>query len=155
MHSRLQLALGCAAALAIAGCGSGSSKPSGTEERRTAAPPAHTGAAPPASSLQRSTTPNYAPPPAGAPKSGTVDIAYREIAIDPDTVKVKVGTTVRWTNYDPVEHNVTSESGPAHFSSGNFSEGHTFEVKLTRPGTLHYQCTLHPATMNGTIQVVN
>ena len=40
-----------------------------------------------------------------------MQIAYRNIAIAPDTVRVKVGSTIRWTNYDSVEHNVTSEGG--------------------------------------------
>ena len=66
-----------------------------------------------------------------------------------------MGTTVRWTNYDSVEHNVTSKSGPQSFASGNFGEGHTFEVKLNRPGVIHYECTIHPASMNGTIEVVS
>ncbi len=87
-------------------------------------------------------------------KSGTVQIAYRNIAIDPDTVRVKVGSTIKWTNYDPVEHNVTSKSGPHKFASKNFAEGRTFEFKMTKPGIIHYQCTIHPATMNGTIEVV-
>ena len=61
---------------------------------------------------------------------------------------------MRWTNYDGVEHNVTSEGGPQRFASGNFGEGRSFEVKLTHPGTIHYLCTIHPASMNGTIDVV-
>ena len=43
-----------------------------------------------------------------AAQSGTVAIAYRNFAIDPDAVKVKVGSTLKWTNYDPVANNVTS-----------------------------------------------
>jgi plastocyanin len=83
-----------------------------------------------------------------------VPIAYRNIAIDPDTIKVKVGSTIKWTNYDPVEHNVTSKGGPIHFASKNFGEGGTVEFKMTKPGVIHYLCTIHPATMNGTIEVV-
>ena len=101
------------------------------------------------------TTPKNAAPSASAPvQSGTVQIADRNIAIDPDTVKVKVGTTIKWTNYDPVEHNVTSRSGPISFASKDFSEGHGIEYKMTKPGVIHYLCTIHPATMNGTIDVV-
>ena len=33
-------------------------------------------------------------------------------------------------------------------------EGGTFKVKVTRPGLIHYECTIHPTTMNGTIEVV-
>jgi len=98
---------------------------------------------------------NYASPPANAPvQSGVVQISYKEISIEPDTLKVKVGSTIKWTNHDPVEHNVTSESGPAKFASKNFGEGGTFEIKVDKPGVIHYRCTLHPATMNGTIEVV-
>jgi plastocyanin len=61
---------------------------------------------------------------------------------------------VRWTNQDEVEHNVTSEGGPAHFKSQTFGLGRTFEVRFTKPGVVHYECTIHPTTMNGTIEVV-
>jgi plastocyanin len=83
-----------------------------------------------------------------------VPIAYRNIAIDPDTPRVKVGSTIKWTNYDSVEHNVTSKGGVASFASKNFGEGGTYEVKVTKPGIIHYLCTIHPASMNGTIEVV-
>jgi plastocyanin len=83
-----------------------------------------------------------------------VNIAYRNIAIAPDTVKVKVGSTIKWTNYDSIQHNVTSEGGVAKFRSKLLSEGETFEVTATRPGIIHYECTIHPTTMNGTIEVV-
>ncbi len=105
--------------------------------------------------LQTDTTPKYATPETSAPvQSGVVQIEYRNIAINPDAVKVKVGSTVKWTNYDPVEHNVTSKSGPAHFASKNFGEGGTFEYKVTKPGVIHYENTLQPVSMNGTIEVV-
>ena len=73
------------------------------------------------------TTPKYAAPSASAPvQSGTVQIAYRNIAISPDTLAVKVGSTIRWTNYDTVEHNVTSAGRPAAASPPtNFGEGGT------------------------------
>jgi plastocyanin len=129
------------AGCALAGCGSGGSGAGPT----TAA----------GSSLKVTGTPEFASPSASEPvRSGTVQVSYRNITISPDTLRVKAGSTVRWTDFDQVEHNVTSESGPQHFASGNFGEGHTFEVRLTRPGTIHYECTIHPATMNGTIQVL-
>ena len=81
-------------------------------------------------------------------------IAYRNIAIAPDTVRVKVGSTIRWTNFDNIGHNVTSEGGPQHFASKNFGEGATFEIKALKPGVIHYDCTIHPATMNGTVEVI-
>jgi plastocyanin len=144
---RLSPAAFCAAlalAALAAGCGSSGSGTSSATTKSSAS-----------SGLKYDTTPKYASPSSSAPvQSGVVQIAYRDIAINPDTIRVKVGTTIRWTNYDPVEHNVTSKSGPIKFASKNFSEGHTVEFKMTKPGIIHYECTIHPATMNGTIEVV-
>ena len=54
-----------------------------------------------AETLSADTTPKFASPSPSAPvQSGVVQIAYRNIAIAPDTVRVKVGSTIRWTNYD-------------------------------------------------------
>ena len=105
--------------------------------------------------LQAITTPKYASPSSSEPvKSGVVQIAYRNIAIDPDTVRAKVGSTIRWTNEDPEKCNVTSEGGPYKFASKDFREGGSFELKLDKPGLIHYECTYYPTTMNGTIEVV-
>lgn len=153
-----------AAGLALAGCGSSNSSAGASAAHNTPARTAKQdaqgangkgGKSAHSGGLQVDTTPRYAKVPPSAPtQSGTVKIAYRNYAIDPDTVKVKVGSTIEWTNYDPDAHNVTSESGPLKFSSGNFGEGKTFSVKVTKPGVIHYECTLQPTTMNGTIEVV-
>ena len=149
--------------LALAtGCGSSNSSSTETTtvtvggQTRTITGSATTTSKGKAGGLQTNTTPKYGAPPAGAPtQSGAVQIAYRNIAIDPDVLKVKVGSTIKWTNYDPVEHNVTSKGGPSKFASKNFGEGGTFEFKATTAGVIHYECTIHPTTMNGTIEVVN
>jgi plastocyanin len=147
MRGRMSAAAALAALVTAAGCGS-----SGSGSAPTTATMPKSG---PSEGLKAVTAPKYAAPSSSEPvKSGVVEIAYRNIAIDPDTVRVKVGTTIKWTNFDPVEHNVTSKSGPISFSSGNFSEGHTVSFKMTKPGIIHYLCTIHPTTMNGTIEVV-
>jgi plastocyanin len=137
----------CALVTLAAGCGS-----SGSSTKST--PAGSTGIA--AGVRPKGiTTPNYGTPASSAPvQSGTVQIAYRNITIAPDTLKVKVGTTIRWTNDDPIEHNVTSRSGPQAFASKNLSEGDTYQITVTKPGVIHYICTIHPVTMNGTIVVV-
>jgi plastocyanin len=140
--------------LLAAGCGSSGS---GSGSSSTTAAPATTtsSSAPSSGGLKANTTPKYASPSSSSPiQSGVVPIAYRNIAIDPDTLKVKVGSTIKWTNYDSVEHNVTSEGGVAKFASKDFGEGGSYEVKVTKPGIIHYECTIHPASMNGTIEVV-
>ena len=87
-------------------------------------------------------------------QSGLVQIAYRNIAIAPDAVRVKLGSTIKWTNYDSIPHNVTSQGGPQKFASKNFGEGGTFKITAQKPGVIHYENTLQPTTMNGTIEVV-
>jgi plastocyanin len=142
---------GCCALVLAAGCGS--SRSSSTTSSTTSA---STSKANSSGGLKVDTTPKFASAPASAPvKSGVVQIAYRDIAIDPDTVKAKVGSTVRWTNYDPEKCNVASEGGSYKFTSNDFGEGESFELKLSRAGVIHYECTFYPATMNGTIEVVD
>jgi plastocyanin len=156
--SRRMSALLCATvAMIVTGCGGSESKAGGSGSSK-------------ASSASKTTRPkresglevsagksiHYVKVPSNAPaQSGTVQIAYRNIAIEPDAVKVKVGSTIRWTNYDEVPHNVVSESGPMHFASSQFGEGGTYEIKVSKPGVIHYECTLEPTTMNGTIEVVS
>jgi plastocyanin len=145
--NRGMVALAASSALVLAaGCGSSSSSSS------TSAP---TAPAVTSSGIKANTTPQYAAPSASSPvQSGTVAIAYRNIAISPDTLRVKVGSTVKWTSYDSVEHNVTSQGGPQQFASKDIGEGGTFQIKVTKPGVIHYQCTIHPASMNGTIEAI-
>ena len=88
------------------------------------------------------------------PSGAVAEIAYRDVAISPAKARVKVGATIVWTNHDSVEHNVTSLSGPSHFASKNIEEGQSFQFKATRPGTIRYECTIHPTRMQGTIEVV-
>jgi plastocyanin len=155
-HDRPRIGLPARAMPAIALCatlafaaGCGSSSPTSSSNSSAATTKTAGGG------IKYDTTPKYAAPSSSAPvQGGVVPIAYRNIAIDPDTIRVKVGSTIKWTNYDPVEHNVTSESGPIHFASKDFGEGKTVEFKMTKPGVIHYECTIHPATMNGTIEVV-
>jgi len=147
-------ALAAVAVLAlVAGCGSSKSSGSSTNGSSAASTSANTA---PKSGLTTNGKINYASPPANAPvQSGLVKIKYHEITIEPDTLRVKVGSTIEWVNEDPVEHNVTSASGPSKFASGNFGEGHSFKITVTKPGVIHYRCTNHPATMNGAIEVVS
>jgi plastocyanin len=149
VRGALSLAAACAVLALAAGCGSSSSGSNSTTASSTHTKTAASGG------LKAVTTPKYASPSSSEPvKSGVVQIAYRNIAIDPDTVRAKVGSTIKWTNEDPEKCNVTSEGGPYKFASKDFGEGGSFELKLDKPGIIHYECTSYPTTMNGTIEVV-
>jgi len=169
MSRRRQSLLACCALVLLAGCGSSGNTPSTTSSSTTGGAGSTTGKSAGSTTgkgtgsttssgdaLKVATTPKFASPSSSQPvRSGLVQIEYRNIAIDPDTVRVKVGSTIRWTNYDSTQANVTSVSGPQRIASKNFGEGASFEVKVRKPGLIHYVCTLYPVTMNGTIEVVS
>jgi plastocyanin len=175
MKTGIPAAIACGALALVAGCGSSGSTTSSTtsSSNTTAATTATTAggstdtssssstsgkSSSGGASLKVDTTPKFAAPSTSAPvQSGLVQIAYRNIAIDPDTIRVKVGSTIKWTNYDSTQANVTSEGGTGgyKFASKNFGEGGTFELKASKPGVIHYECTLYPVTMNGTIEVLS
>jgi plastocyanin len=157
MRTGIAAAFACMALSLAAGCGSSdkTTTASSSSSAGTSATSAKAARASGGESIKVDTTPKFASPSKSAPvHRGLVQIAYRNISIEPDTVRVKVGSTVRWTNYDSVQANVVSVSGPQRFASSTFGEGGTFEVKLTKPGVIHYECTLYPVTMNGAIEVV-
>ncbi len=154
------LATGCGSSKSASGGGSGGSQPGGSggsQAGGSSAAQSSGGGGKPKEGIIPDGKIAYAKPSPNAPvQSGTVKIKYHEITIEPDTVRVKVGSTIEWVNEDPVQHNVTSEPGAADkLASGNFGEGRTFRFTVTKPGIIHYKCTNHPATMNGTIEVVS
>ncbi|MGD1058077.1 MAG: plastocyanin/azurin family copper-binding protein [Solirubrobacteraceae bacterium] len=162
MKTGIAAVIACCVVTFTAGCGSsGSPSSSTTTGTTTAATSASATAVTKSSSaagggIKGDTAPKFASPSASEPvQSGVVQIAYRDIAIDPDTVRVKVGSTIKWTNYDSTQANVTSVNGPQRIASKDFGEGGSFEVKVEKPGVIHYECTLYPTTMNGTIEVVS
>jgi plastocyanin len=82
----------------------------------------------------------------------------------PDNVTVVLGvnSTIVWSNQDTVQHTVVvcpigggqiCSPSKALFSSGFLSKGDTFQVSLNSTGVYHFFCSIHPATMRGTIVV--
>ncbi len=63
-------------------------------------------------------------------------------AFTPDTLNVKVGTKVTWTNNDSYTHTVTSNDGV--FDSGKLAGNQSFSFTFTKPGTYKYYCVVHP-----------
>lgn len=65
----------------------------------------------------------------------------------PDTLTVKVGTTVTWVNQDGYIHTVTSGTSPSDrsglFDSGNLNGGETFSFTFDKAGTYDYFCIPH------------
>jgi plastocyanin len=86
---------------------------------------------------------------------GVTKVQMKNIQFDPQTITVKKGSTVEWTNEDSVNHDVTKVAGPgANFSSGSGSlaSGDSYQQTFKTAGTIKYRCTIHPG-MSGKIVV--
>ena len=68
---------------------------------------------------------------------------------------INVGDTVIWTWTDNViTHTVTSTGGTESFDSGAITGlGMTYQFTFNTVGITTYNCSLHPGTMQGTINV--
>lgn len=86
----------------------------------------------------------------GSTQPGANEVWMQNLAFNPSSITVSVGTTITWTNKDSFTHNVTSSTQA--FSSGSMSPGATFSFKFNTAGTYNYTCTIHPG-MNGTVIV--
>ena len=95
---------------------------------------------------------NAKPPPDGGPpgKPGAIRIANFEFK--PQTVVVKPGTKVTWTNADSSIHDIKDTSPLATPVSPSLSQGDTFSITYAQPGTYSYVCGIHPY-MTGSVEV--
>ena len=79
-----------------------------------------------------------APVMAGADATVKID----NFTFEPETLTVKAGTTVTWTNQDDIPHTVVA-SGRA-FKSKALDTDDKFSFTFTTPGSYEYFCSLHP-----------
>jgi plastocyanin len=91
-------------------------------------------------------------------------VRLSEYKFSPETVHVKVGQVVRWTNEDNVKHNirfVAADTGPAKpitsrsevmglnrpkelYASKLFGQGESWTARFDKPGRYAYICDPHP-----------
>jgi len=96
-----------------------------------------------------------------------VDVSIKNLKFVPQDLTVTPGTTIRWTNADSVDHDVTSGTAingrqarglaqtkfpDNQFASGLFSSSKSFSVTLDKTGEYNYYCNIHPF-MTGKITV--
>jgi plastocyanin len=84
-----------------------------------------------------------------ADRPSTHEVVIQGLLNVPETLKVKRGDIVVWTNKDPFPHTVTA---PGAFDSGPIAAGKSWRLVARRAGTYAYVCTLH-SNMKGTLQV--
>ena len=127
MRSRAQIGLVLVAGAALlAGCGSGDSDPA-------------------TSAASAPTTTMTA---AAAESTDKVDVA--DFAFDPQTISVKAGTEVTWTNSDDATHTATADDGS--FDTGDLDKGDSKSVTFDKAGSFTYYCRFHPF-MKATVEV--
>ena len=71
-----------------------------------------------------------------------------DFAFEPETLTVKVGTTVIWVNEDSAAHKIKSST----FNSQNMKRADSFSQTFSEPGVYEYICDIHPS-MTGKITV--
>lgn len=71
----------------------------------------------------------------------------------PQTLTVKAGTAVTWTNKDTAVHSIKDTSPLQTPVSPDLSEGATFSITYREPGSYPYICGIHQY-MSGTVTVV-
>jgi amicyanin len=95
---------------------------------------------------------------AGVVLPGWADTANQASAVSidnftfgPQTLTVKAGTTVTWTNKDDIPHGIASDNN-AFAKSKALDTDDSYSFTFTTPGTYQYFCYVHPF-MKGTVVV--
>lgn len=70
-----------------------------------------------------------------------------------DTLKIKVGDTVKWTYDGKVTHDINSLNAP-NLKSPRLRRGDSYSYTFNKPGTFGFYCSFHEG-MSGTIIVTN
>lgn len=79
------------------------------------------------------------------------EVSMKDIKFNPETVTIKPGGKITWTNDDSVGHDVTADQ----FKSGDpggIPSGSTYSHIFKKAGNYDYVCSVHPG-MEGTVQV--
>ncbi len=92
-------------------------------------------------------------------ETSTVTVEIKDLQFIPAEMTITAGTTVRWINLDPVDHDVTSGVSVTgrktrdmkqtkfpdnKFASGLFSQNKSFSVTFDAKGEYNYYCNIHP-----------
>jgi amicyanin len=86
-----------------------------------------------------------------APQASAAAVSVDNFTFTPQTLTVKPGTTVTWTNKDDIPHGVAS-SNNAFAKSKALDTDDSYSFTFATPGTYAYFCYVHPF-MKGTIVV--
>jgi plastocyanin len=80
--------------------------------------------------------------------SVTLPKSYR---FEPEAIAVAAGDTVTWTNRDDFPHNVRLLDGSDR--TLDLPVGGSGTLTFESPGTVEYECSIHPSQMRGSVTV--
>ena len=83
---------------------------------------------------------------------GVVEVSIDKYLFAPRELKIKPGTTVKWTNNEKRTSHSVLFPGEGGLESDRMLPGESWERKFDRPGTYAYTCGPHPE-MSGVIEV--
>ena len=76
--------------------------------------------------------------------AGTFNVSIQSFAFTPDSLVVRPGDTVRWTNLDGFNHTSTGTgTGAGQWNSGNIAANATFQHVFSTAGLYDYHCNIH------------
>jgi plastocyanin len=70
---------------------------------------------------------------------------------EPEAIEIDAGTTVTWVNEDDFPHNVHLLDGSDRTEP--LPVGVQASITFEEPGTIEYECSLHPQQMQGRVLV--
>lgn len=109
-------------------------------------PPTNTNTGTPSANINAvvPTNTNVTPPPPPAnvnqPAATVMTVDIRNYSFNPAELTVAVGTTVKWANYDPFNHQIAGTG----FGSNALPQGGEYSFTFNQAGTYDYHCAIHP-----------
>ena len=91
--------------------------------------------------------------PAATPAA--IDITINDKVYRPRVVVIPIGSTVRFPNTDPFDHNVFSVTEPNQFDLGLYGRGAAKTHTFTRPGLVRVYCNVHPKMVAYVVVMAN
>jgi len=90
-----------------------------------------------------------------AATAAAIDITINDKVYRPRVVVVPVGSTVRFPNTDPFDHNVFSVTEPNQFDLGLYGRGEAKTHTFARPGLVRVYCNVHPKMVAYVVVMAN
>lgn len=74
----------------------------------------------------------------------TVEVLIQDYKYLPAALKIRAGTTVKWTNNEKRTTHSILFTGPGGFESERIFPGESWQRKFDTPGSFAYSCGPHP-----------